>query len=62
MSARHDPLRCEKCGKAAELSMSLTHCPIDGVYSYAPNTGDPAVFERRHEMLKARKVLGDGSG
>jgi hypothetical protein len=59
ISARHDPLSCEKCRKPAELSMSIPHCPPDGVYSYAPNLGDANAFERRIENLKHGKRLMD---
>ncbi len=62
MTARHDPLACEKCGKPAELSMSRPAGSPDGIYSYAPNSGDPNTFERRHEMLKRGQRVGDGTG
>ena len=61
IAERHDPVTC-KCGKPATLIISKTHRQPDGIYSFAPNTGDPNVFERRHEMLKQGKRLSDGSG
>jgi hypothetical protein len=56
---RHQPVEC-KCGKQASLIISRPHCPPDGIYSYAPNIGDANTFDRRHEMLKQNKRLGDG--
>lgn len=61
MGQRAYPLDCDHCGKPATPIISLTHVPPDGVYSYAPNAGDPKTFERRWENLKANKKLSDGS-
>jgi hypothetical protein len=58
---RHDPVECS-CGKPASLIISKTHRQPDGIYSYAPNSGDPNTFERRHEMLRRKQRLGDGTG
>ncbi len=58
MSKRDDPLACEECGGAMTLTMSRSHVAPDGVYSYAPNVGDPERFERQREHIKARKEGG----
>jgi hypothetical protein len=58
---RHQPVECE-CGKPSKLIISRPSGSPDGIYSFAPNMGDPNVFDRRHEMLKQNKRLGDGSG
>lgn len=49
--ARRRPLRCH-CGKRAELIMSVPRLSPDGVYSYAPNVGDPVAFEKRRQAMK----------
>jgi hypothetical protein len=36
----------------------LTHCAPDGVYSYAPNIGNPEVFEQRRAAIKRMKEDG----
>lgn len=57
---RHDPVECE-CGESASLIISKTHRQPDGIYSFAPNVGDPNKFERRWENLKQNKRLSDVS-
>lgn len=42
---------CE-CGALMTRDFPLPHCPPDGVYSYAPNIGDPAAFERRQQAMR----------
>lgn len=58
MGNRRRAVACETCGKPARLVLSRTHCPPDGVYSYAPNVGDPARFERQlHAIKNGTKVI-----
>lgn len=40
------------CGALMTREFPRTHCPPDGVYSYAPNIGDPAAFERRQQAIR----------
>lgn len=61
MDERHNPLTCPECGEPMHLIISKTHRQPDGIYSFAPNKGDPNVFERRWENLKAGKRLSDGN-
>jgi hypothetical protein len=50
---RDEPWACLACGAPmSRLEVSRTHVPPDGVYSYAPNTGDPERFERQREAIK----------
>lgn len=51
---RDTPVVC-KCGQPTERLFPRTHRLPDGMYSYAPNLGDPEKFERRHEAAKRRK-------
>jgi putative FmdB family regulatory protein len=51
---RDDAPTCS-CGKAMRRTVSRTHVPPDGVYSYAPNMGDANAFERRHEALRKER-------
>ena len=47
--ARMDaPILCDECGAGMVRVMSLPAKRTDGIYSYAPNIGDPDTFERRH--------------
>jgi hypothetical protein len=50
------PVVCQ-CGKEAARLFPLTHVETDGIYSYAPNVGTEADFERRHEAIKAGKKV-----
>jgi putative FmdB family regulatory protein len=50
--ARDDATRCERCGSAMSRVFSAHHAPVDGIYSYAPNLGDPTAFERK--LAKSR--------
>ena len=40
------PLMCHACGASMALTPSLPAKRTDGIYSYAPNIGDPDKFER----------------
>ena len=48
---RDDPKSC-KCGEPMTRLVSLPHCSPDGIYSYAPNVGSEADFERRRAALR----------
>ena|SRR5436190_22857995 len=51
---RDTPWPCLDCGgPMTRLEVSRTHVPPDGVYSYAPNLGDPERFERQREAIKS---------
>ena len=53
---RDDNLRyCGQCGKRVERQVSAPHIVPDGVYSHAPNLGDPDTFERQHETIRRRE-------
>lgn len=57
IAERHDPLACA-CGEAMTLTISRPHVEPDGVYSYAPNIGDPDRFERqRHAIREGIKTI-----
>lgn len=59
MKRRKAPVVCPGCGGLhAQLIISRAHVPPDGVYSYAPNVGDPKAFERRAENIKRDKEAG----
>jgi hypothetical protein len=50
---RDDAWGCLDCGAPMQrLEVSRSHVPPDGVYSYAPNVGDPERFERQREAIK----------
>lgn len=59
---RDQPWPCLDCGEPmTRLEVSRSHIPPDGVYSYAPNLGDPERFERQREAIKnGVKVLERG--
>lgn len=50
--ARLRATKCESCGGRAEYIMSAHHQATDGIYSYAPNIGDPAKFERHQKAIR----------
>lgn len=46
------------CGAVLTRLMHKPHCPPDGVYSYAPNIGTEAAFERkRHAAREGVKLI-----
>lgn len=53
-SQRNKPVVCD-CGRKMKRVFSVPHCVPDGMYSYAPNLGDPNRFERQQEAIKARQ-------
>ena len=53
---RSDPARCLQCDAMTEPIISAPHVPPDGVYSYAPNIGDPNAHDRRNEIIKERNA------
>lgn len=57
-SNMNDPRACETCGGETKRLFPKTHSPPSGVYSYAPNIGDPGVFEQRREAIKRMKESG----
>lgn len=52
MTFAAEPVTCATCGADAARIMSAPHVPPDGVYSYAPNVGSEAAFERKRAALK----------
>lgn len=40
------------CGARLTRLMHKPHCSPDGIYSYAPNIGDEATFERRRRATR----------
>lgn len=52
---------CEVCGGRATYVISAHHAEVDGIYSYAPNLGDPAKFERHQKAIREgkRTIRGD---
>lgn len=50
---RERPTPCERCGRSAVYQFPLTHRQPDGIYSYAPNIGNPNDHERRNEAIRA---------
>lgn len=47
-----EPVDCDACGKPTARIMARSHVAPDGVYSYAPNIGDPDRFERQRQAIK----------
>lgn len=45
---------CQRCGQEAIRIISLPHALPDGLYSYAPNIGDPNTHERRNEIIREK--------
>lgn len=51
---RDEPVACLTCGAATlRQEVSRSHVPPDGVYSYAPNIGDPERFDRQRAAIKS---------
>lgn len=58
---RDTPWGCLTCGGTMQRIWSTPSIPPDGVYSYAPNVGDPERFERqRHAIKTGQKVIERG--
>ena len=51
-------LECPVCGSQSIRVFSAHHAPPDGVYSYAPNIGDPNRYEQQQERIKRKKETG----
>jgi putative FmdB family regulatory protein len=49
---RDRPRLCSTCREPLARKISPTHVAPDGVYSYAPNVGDPERFERQRQAMK----------
>lgn len=57
---RDDAVTCH-CGASCTRTVSAPHCVPDGMYSYAPNIGSAAAFERRQEAIRSgKKVISAG--
>lgn len=57
MGQRNRKLACPKCGTVMGRVISRSHIVPDGVYSYCPNIGTEADFERkRHAIREGIKV------
>lgn len=52
MGQRNRKVTCPQCGVLMGRVLSRPHIVPDGVYSYAPNVGDPARFERQRQAMK----------
>lgn len=50
---RDEAWGCLDCGEPMSRVWSTAHVPPDGVYSYAPNLGDPERFERQRAAIKS---------
>ena len=50
------PAICLICGCEGTRIMTAHHAPPDGVYSYAPNLGDEAKFQRNLEGIERLKA------
>ncbi len=54
---RDDARTCAECQRPMHRIVSRSHCPPDGVYSYAPNIGDPERFERQRAAIREGKKI-----
>jgi putative FmdB family regulatory protein len=63
IARRDEAVACLTCGaETTRLEVSRSHVPPDGVYSYAPNLGDPERFERqRHAIETGQRVIERGN-
>ena len=52
---RLDPVHCPVCGKAMEYRISAHHQAVDGIYSYAPNEGNPDMAEKAKMRARGEK-------
>lgn len=53
--------KCKRCGAKTQYQFPMSHVEPDGIYSYAPNIGTEADFERRREAIKeGQKVIKRG--
>ena len=53
---RANPLGCDECGGIMDPVISLPAKRTDGIYSYAPNIGNPDKHERwQHDIAKKRE-------
>ena len=49
---RDDPSPCPSCDTYGERLFPRTHRLPDGMYSYAPNLGDPDAHERKNQTIR----------
>lgn len=54
---RNAETRCT-CGHLMHRTIAAPHVPVDGVYSYAPNAGSLAHFERNEPVLRTGQKEG----
>lgn len=52
---RDRPYYCNRCMTQAERIMSLPAKRTDGIYSYAPNVGNPTDHDRKNDLIERRK-------
>lgn len=52
MADREMATLCDECGQLTTLIVSRPSGSPDGIYSYAPNVGDPVAFEKRRQAIK----------
>lgn len=58
--ARNRAAVCHDCGQRATRVPSAHHQAVDGIYSYSPNIGSPARFERHEQAISDGKRVVDG--
>lgn len=51
---------CDECQQPMNRQVARPHCVPDGMYSYAPNLGDPVKFEKRMEAQRLGKRVIEG--
>lgn len=52
---------CAECAEPMARQVARPHCVPDGMYSYAPNLGDPVKFEKRMEaQRRGQRVIEGG--
>lgn len=51
---RDEPLACERCSTPTQRIFSAHHAEPDGIYSYEPNIGSAADFERKRAESQAK--------
>lgn len=57
---RDDEPLCPRCKEPMSRQVARPHCVPDGMYSYAPNLGDPVKFEKRMEAQRLGKKVIEG--
>lgn len=49
---RNKRARCPRCKRLARRIFSAHHAEVDGIYSYAPNVGNPDRYERQQQAMR----------